>query len=115
MGGGRGGGGDGAGGWGGNMLVSTNDICNIILSGAARLGPDSLLKCGRGSNGDSYGKSHRRKRKRAKRQAMLDGGHGSGALLTLGTHISKLLSLIKKNIQSSFTALTRMMWQKCIT
>lgn len=33
---------------GGRTLVSTNDICNIILSGVTRLGLDSLLKCGRG-------------------------------------------------------------------
>lgn len=70
---------------GGKTLVSTNDICNIILSGAARLGRDSLLKCERGSDGGIYGKWYRRKR--AKRWKMLDRGQSSGALLTLGIHI----------------------------
>lgn len=32
---------------------------------------------------------------KAKRLKMLDGGHGSGPRLTLATHISKLLILIK--------------------
>lgn len=41
---------------GSRTLVSTNDICNIILSGVTRLGLDSLLKCGRGSGGGIYGK-----------------------------------------------------------
>lgn len=41
---------------GGKMLVSTNDICNIILSGAARLDRDRLLKCGRRTDGGIYGK-----------------------------------------------------------
>lgn len=35
------------------------------------------------------------KEEKAKWLKMLDGGHGSGALLTLGTHISKLLIVIK--------------------
>lgn len=88
MGPGRGWGGGGVvGALGGKTLVSTNDICNIILSGAVLLGCDGLLKSGRGSGGGIYRKLYRRKRKRAKRQRMLDGGHGSRALLTLGTHI----------------------------
>lgn len=99
---------------GGKTLVSTNDICNIILSEAGRLGRDSLLKCGRGSDGGIYGKLYRKKRKRAKRRKMLDGGHGSKALLTLGTHSSKLLSLIKTS-KTLLLILTRMMWQNCIT
>lgn len=37
---------------GGKTLISRNDIGNIILSGAARLGPDSLLKFGEGGGGD---------------------------------------------------------------
>lgn len=41
---------------GGRTLVSTNDICNIILSGVTRLGLGSLLKCRRGSGGGIYGK-----------------------------------------------------------
>lgn len=108
-------GGEGGSVLGGKTLVSTNDICNIILSGAARLGRDSLLKYGRGSDGGIYGKACRRKKKKSK--AAEDVGRRSWlrGIVNLGdSYISKLLSLIK-NIQDSFAALTRMMWQNCIT